>query len=242
VRNPFVQVALWTLGIGSVLTVIVLTVPWLPEEGSAEAKDIDTLWNVLAVASSFIFALVVAILLTAIWNFRRRHNDLSDGEPIHGHTRLEVIWTSIPAFLMVAAALAAALVLADIEEPKANTKVINVTGEQFAWTFGYPDDKARAQELHLVKGTPYHFKIHAKDVLHSFWVPEFRLKKDAVPGITTDVRVTPTKTGHFSVVCAELCGLGHSTMRAPVTVEPDQAAFERWVARVKKLEAQGGRY
>jgi cytochrome c oxidase subunit II len=239
-RNPFVQVALWTLGIGAVLTVIVLSVPWLPQEGSTQANEIDTLYDVLAVISAFVFALVVSILLVAVWHFRRRHNELGDGAPIHGHTRLEVVWTSIPAILMVGAAIAAALVLADIEEPKAAEKEITVTGEQFAWTFNYPDQKVTAGQLHLVKGTPYHFKIKAKDVLHSFWVPEFRMKKDAVPGITTDARVTPTRTGKYTLVCAELCGLGHATMRAPVTVE-DQASFNRWIALEKKAAAKGGR-
>ena len=106
---------------------------------------------------------------------------------------------------------------------------MNVTGQQFAWTFEYQQQKLRAGELHLVKDTPYLFKLDAKDVIHSFWVPEFRMKKDAVPGMTTHVRVTPTRKGRYTLACTELCGLGHSTMRATVVVE-DQAAFDRWAA------------
>jgi cytochrome c oxidase subunit II len=238
-RNPLVQIGIWTLGVGSVLSVIVLSVPWLPEEASAQAGKIDTLYEVLSVVSCFVFALVMSILLVSVVHFRRRHNDLSDGEPIHGHTGLEALWTAVPAVLMVGAAVYSALVLGSIEEPKANTRTIEVTGQQFAWTFKYDDGNFRSGELHLVKGTPYHFKLRAKDVIHSFWVPEFRLKKDAVPGMTTDARVTPTRLGSYALVCAELCGLGHSTMRAPVSVT-DQASFDRWAEQQKKNQSTVG--
>jgi cytochrome c oxidase subunit 2 len=223
-RNPYVQVAMWTVGVGSVLTVIVLTVPWLPEDASTAARPVDTLYDVLAVISSYIFALVVSILLVSVIHFRRRHNDLSDGEPIHGNTTVEAVWTAIPALLMVGAAVYSGLVLADIEQSKADTQTVDITGQQL-----------RAGELHLVKGTPYYFKLHAKDVIHSFWVPQFRMKKDAVPGLTTTVRVTPTRTGRYTLACTELCGLGHATMRAAIVVE-NQAAFDKWAVQAKKTE------
>jgi cytochrome c oxidase subunit II len=238
-RNPYVQVLIWTLGIGTAFTAIVLTVPWLPAESSTAANPIDTLYDVLAVISSYIFALVVSIMLVSVIHFRRRHNDLSDGEPIHGNTTVEAVWTTIPALLMVGAAVYSGLVLADIEETKANTQEVRVTGQQFAWIFEYRGQKFRAGELHLVKDTPYHFELKAKDVLHSFWVPQFRMKKDVVPGITTDVRVTPTRNGTYTLACTELCGLGHPTMRARVVVE-DQAAFDKWAAQAKKIQNEIG--
>jgi cytochrome c oxidase subunit II len=235
-RNPFVQVGLWTLGVGSAMAVLVLTLPWEPESGSTAAGPIDTLYDVLAVISAYIFALVTSILIVSVIHFRkRRPDDLSDGEPIHGNTRLEIVWTAIPALLMVGAAVYSGLVLADIEETKANTSTIKVTGEQFAWTFEYRDERLRAGELHMVEDQPYYFRITAKDVIHSFWVPQFRMKKDAVPGQTTTVRVTPTRKGRYSVVCTELCGLGHSTMRAAVVVE-DRDSFDKWAARLKAGE------
>jgi cytochrome c oxidase subunit II len=238
-RNPFVQVVIWTLGIGSVFTAIVLTVPWLPEQSSTAASPVDTLYEVLAVISSYIFGLVVSIMLVSVIHFRRRHHDLSDGEPIHGNTTLEAVWTAIPALLMVGAAVYSGLVLADIEETKANTQEVTITGQQFAWTFDYKAQHLRTGELHLVKDTPYHFKLRAYDVIHSFWVPQFRMKKDAVPGLTTDIRVTPTRYGRYTLSCTELCGLGHSTMRAPVVVE-DQAAWDKWAAVARKNENQVG--
>jgi cytochrome c oxidase subunit 2 len=232
-RNPYFQVLIWMLGIGSALAAIVLTVPWLPQQSSTAAHPVDTLYEVLAVVSCYIFALVVSIMLVSVIHFRRRHNDLSDGDPIHGNTTLEAVWTAIPALLMVGTAIYSGLVLADIEQTKANTQEVKITGQQFAWTFDYQAQHFRAGELHLVKGTPYHFKLQAKDVIHSFWVPQFRMKKDAVPGLTTDIRVTPTRYGKYTLVCTELCGLGHATMRAPIVVE-DKAAFDKWAAQAKK--------
>ena len=231
-RNPYVQVGLWTFAITLVVAVAVWSVPWEPEQASTQAGPIDTLYDVLALISAFVFAAVVSILIVSVVHFRKRSpDDLRDGEPLHGNTRLEVIWTTIPAILMVGTAIYSGLVLADIEDSKANEHTIEVTAEQFAWTFVYAEGRQfRSGELHLVKDTPYHFKLNAKDVLHSFWVPQFRMKKDAVPGITTDVRVTPTRLGRYAVTCAELCGLGHSTMRATVVVE-DQAAFDGWAER-----------
>jgi cytochrome c oxidase subunit II len=231
---PYLQVVFLTMAITAVGTVVVLNVPWLPEQASDEAAPTDTLYNALAVASVFVFALVVSILAVSVLRFRRRFGDESDGKPIHGHTGLEVVWTAIPAVLMTGAAIASGVVLADIEETKPNTKTIVVTGEQFAWSFAYPDQGIKkAGELHLVKDTPYLFRLHAKDVIHSFWVPEFRMKKDAVPGLVTKVRVEPTRDGTYTVVCVELCGLGHSTMRARVVVE-DQSKFDRWAEAQRK--------
>ena len=231
-RNPYVQVGLWTFAITAVVAVIVWTVPWEPEQASTQAGPIDTLYDVLALISAFVFAAVVSILIVSVVHFRKRSpDDLRDGEPLHGNTRLEVIWTAIPAILMVGTAIYSGLVLIDIEDSKANEHTIEVTAEQFAWTFEYTEgEQFRSGELHLVKDRPYLFKLNAKDVLHSFWVPQFRMKKDAVPGIETDVRVTPTRLGRYTLACAELCGLGHSTMRATVVVE-EQAAFDRWAAR-----------
>jgi cytochrome c oxidase subunit 2 len=230
-RNPFVQVGLWTVAITLVFGVIVWRLPWEPESAATAAGPIDTLYDVLALISAFVFSLVVSVLIVAVVHFRKRSpDDLRDGDPIHGNTRLEIVWTTIPAVLMIGAAVYSGLVLADIEETKANQQTVRVTGEQFAWTFAYGDGKPfRSGELHFVEDTPYLLKLTAKDVIHSFWVPQFRMKKDAVPGMTTEVRVTPTRKGRYTLVCTELCGLGHSTMRARVIVQ-DQAGFDRWAA------------
>jgi len=113
-----------------------------------------------------------------------------------------------------------------------------VTGQQFTWTFEYPGEKVNTTALVLPKDQPVHFRIHSEDVLHYFWVPEFRLKSDAVPGMTTNIRLTPDRIGRYQVVCAELCGIGHAAMRQNVrVVAPGE--FDSWI-KVQKQAAQGG--
>src|SRR5919201_1851704 len=136
-RHPLAQVIAITLVGTAIGTVVVLSVPWLPKEASSAAGTMDTLYDVLAVASVFIFSLVMAILIVSVVHFRRRHDDLSDGVPIHGHTGVEVIWTAIPAIIVTGAAIYSGVVLANIEKPKPGTKLINVTAQQFAWQFDY---------------------------------------------------------------------------------------------------------
>ena len=122
-RLPYLQVVFLTIGITALGTVVVLNVPWLPDQASDEAAPTDTLYDILAVASVFVFALVMSILIVSVLRFRkRRFGDESDGQPIHGHTGLEILWTSIPAVIMVVAAVASGVVLADIEEKKPGTQ------------------------------------------------------------------------------------------------------------------------
>jgi cytochrome c oxidase subunit II len=220
--------------------VIVLAIDWFPAQGSTAAGDIDTLYDVLLVVSVPIFVLVMTVALYSVYAFRVKPGDTRDGAPIHGNTRLEIIWVTIPFIIVSILAAYGWIVLDDIEAKKADTLVVNVTGQQFAWSFDYPaQGKLQSNELVLPKDRPVHFKIHTKDVLHDFWVPEFRLKSDAVPGITTDIRVTPSRLGSYPVVCAELCGIGHATMRQTVRVVPAEE-FEAWVAKQRQSDADGG--
>ena len=117
--------------------------------------------------------------------------------------------------------------------------VVKVTGQQFTWSFDYPSEKVKSNELVLPQDRPVEFRIHTNDVLHSFWVPEFRLKSDAVPGLTTKIRLTPDRLGRYQVVCAELCGIGHSTMRQNVRVVP-AADFDSWVDDQRPEAAPAG--
>ena len=230
-------------GIASALGIAVaLAIDWFPRVGSTQAQDIDTLFDVLLIASVPVFVLVQSIVLFSVWKFRMRPGqELEDGPPIHGNTMLEVIWTTIPALLLVGLCAYAYVVLDDIEESKPNAMVVNVTGEQFTWHFSYPVGQGgkpvTSDQLYLPAGRPVKFNVRSKDVIHDFWVPEFRLKIDAVPGITTEYRITTTnRPRNYPVVCAELCGLGHATMRQTAHVIP-QAQFDTWMQR-KRKEAQ----
>jgi cytochrome c oxidase subunit 2 len=239
-RRPLLWAVVLSLVATAIGIVIVLSIDWFPSQASTAADDIDTLYDVLLIVSVPVFVLVMAVALYSVYAFRVKPGDMRDGAPIHGNTRLEVIWVTIPFIIVSVLAAYGWVVLDDIEAKKPDTLTVNVTGQQFAWSFEYPDqDKLKSNQLVLPKGQPVHFRINTKDVLHDFWVPNFRLKSDAVPGITTDVRVTPNELGTYPVVCAELCGIGHSTMRQTVrVVEP--ADFRAWVSEQQQGDQDGG--
>jgi cytochrome c oxidase subunit 2 len=222
--------------IASVIGVLIcLQIDWFPTEGSTQSEKIDTLYDVLLIVSVPIFVLVMTIAIYSVFAFRAKPGDKGDGAHIHGNTKLEIVWVTIPFLIVSALAIYGWIVLDDIEAKQPNELVVNVTGEQFTWSFDYPQEKVQSNELVLPVDRPVHFQIHAKDVLHSFWVPAFRMKQDAVPGITTTTRVTPDREGTYEVVCAELCGIGHATMRQQVRVVPT-AEFDDWV----KDRGEGG--
>jgi cytochrome c oxidase subunit 2 len=218
-------------GVATVIgIVLVLAIDWMPDQGDTAARDIDRLYDVLLIFSVPVFVLVMAVAIYSVVRFRARPGEMGDGAPIHGNTRLEVFWVSIPFLIVSGLAVYGGFVLHDIEKSKPGEMRVDVTGQQFAWSFKYEQNgkQVETNELVLPKDKPVVFKVHSKDVLHSFWVPEFRLKLDAVPGITGTVRLTPNKIGNWQVVCTELCGLGHSTMRQPARVV-DEKTFTAWL-------------
>jgi cytochrome c oxidase subunit II len=219
-----------------------LLIDWFPPAASTQAGPIDTLWNVLLVVSIPIFVIVVTVVLFSVKFFRVRPGEENlDGEPIHGNTRLEVVWTAIPSMIIACLVVYAYLVLSDIEKAPANPakeRHVAVRARQFAWQFRYQEKGADGKPitsnvLYLPEDESVKFDIQSDDVLHDFWVPAFRMKIDAVPGITTHYRVTPDRLGSHSVVCAELCGLGHAFMRTTVKVV-SRADFDKWVAQQGK--------
>ncbi|MBK5231926.1 MAG: cytochrome c oxidase subunit II [Thermoleophilia bacterium] len=229
-RLPYLKLVLATLAFGTVLSVVMLIPNWFGEEGSTAAPEIDRLLDVTIILSSYIFAGVCVALGYALIKWRVKPGDESDGLPIHGNTKLEIIWTMIPLVIVLGLGAYSWIVLDDIEAKDNDAQIINVYSQQFAWTFGYPEEgnKWSEGELHVPVDRQAIFKLNAQDVLHSFWVPEWRIKKDNVPGITTEAVVTPDKIGHYQIVCTELCGFGHATMRALVVVE-SEADFAKWV-------------
>jgi cytochrome c oxidase subunit II len=222
------------IGIG-----ITLLMDWFPESAAGSADQIDTVYDVLLICSVPVFVLVMTIAIYSVVRFRAKPGDLRDGPPIHGNTRLEIIWVTVPFIMVTALAIYAWIVLDDIEAKQPDELVVNVTGQQFTWTFGYPGEQVRSTELVLPEDRPVDFRIRTNDVIHSFWVPEFRLKSDAVPGLTTKLRLTPNRIGRYQVVCAELCGIGHSTMRQRVrVVEPGE--FDSWLDDQREASPGGG--
>jgi cytochrome c oxidase subunit 2 len=210
-----------------------LIIPWFPAKASTQAGKVHTLYDVLIIATVPIFVLVITVILFSVALFRMRPGDeLKDGPPIHGNTRLEVVWTAVPAILIVGMCAYAYTVLRTNEETKKDAMTVNVTERQFAFEFSYAPTNGKtvvSPILYVPKGEPVVFKIRSLDVVHSFFVPDFSEKLDAVPGITTTLRVTPTRLGDYPAECTELCGAGHGLMRAAVRVVTPQA-FRTWLA------------
>ncbi|XGV98965.1 MAG: cytochrome c oxidase subunit II [Leptolyngbya sp. BL-A-14] len=296
----------------------------MPVEASDAAPLIDGLFNTMMTIGTGLFLLVIGVIFVAAFKFRRQPGDETDGSPVHGNIPLEILWTGIPAVIvlglaiysfevytqigglnpmehsvahgqpthqvamsgkkaMSGAAIAAPLptddsamsgLMADAA-PEVQTQaqnaipggvtpkedgskasitpgvgatpgtsdsseefVIQANGLQYAWIFTYPDSGVVAGELHVPVGRKILLNISASDVLHAFWVPEFRLKQDAVPGQPTELRFTPNRVGEYPVICAELCGPYHGAMRTKVVAETP-ADFAAWVQEQKVASASG---
>jgi cytochrome c oxidase subunit 2 len=239
-KHPLARMFLIGIVASLIGVAIALAIDWFPVNAANTTEQIDTLYDVLMIVSVPIFVLVMTVAIYSVVRFRARPGDTGDGAPIHGNTRLEVIWVAVPTVIVSILAAYAWIVLDDVEAKKPNELRVVVTGQQFAWRFQYPEyDNLKSNQLYLPKDRPVKFDIKSDDVLHSFWVPSFRLKIDAVPGLTTFIRLTPSRLGKYDIVCAELCGIGHSTMRQYTTVV-EEPEFEDWVAEQGEAAAGEG--
>ncbi len=233
--SQIVQLAVMAAIVAAATTVVAVLIPWLPPSASEQRDRIDfTFWLATGICI-FIFAVVVAVILFSVVKFRARPDDDTDGPSIHGHTGLEIAWTAVPALLVTVIAIAAAIVLTQNSNAGSNPLRVNVTAQQFAWQFEYANGPAagtKVTTLRLPLDRTVELSMRSKDVIHSFWVPQFGQKMDVLPWVDefphpTTLPITPTKVGTFPIICTELCGLGHSLMRTNVVVMP-AAAFSRW--------------
>jgi cytochrome c oxidase subunit 2 len=229
VRRGIAQLVAIGVVIAVLLTVVAVVFKWLPTSASEEFDRIQDVYWFATVISIGIFSLVATVVIYSVWKWHVPEDDDADGPPIHGHTGLEIAWTAVPAVLVIAIGVVSAIVLARNGEAGTRPLEIEAIGQQFTWKFVYSDyGDMKSGELVLPVGQETRFTMTAVDVIHSFWVPNFGQKMDAVPGIETTILVTPTRTGDFTVVCAELCGLGHATMRAKAQVVT-RAEFDVWL-------------
>ncbi|MFW5942444.1 MAG: cytochrome c oxidase subunit II [Chloroflexota bacterium] len=211
-----------------IVYVLLRAIYQLPIAASGEAIAIDSLFEAHFFLISFLFALVVGFMLYSLVVFRQRPGEEEDGDHFHGHTGLEIAWTIVPLGLVVFFGVWGAQLLGDITERPEDAMVVRVIGQQWSWSFEYPElDDMRTSELVLPVDQTVILEMESLDVLHSFWVPEFRVKQDLVPGQVDELRVTPTETGEYKVRCAEMCGSQHAGMLAPVRVL-SQSEFETW--------------
>jgi cytochrome c oxidase subunit 2 len=206
----------------------------MPLQASIEALTIDTLigWHLTLIA--FLFSLIVVFMLYAIVVFRKREGDESEGEHFEGNTLLEIVWTVGPLIFVVVFAFYGINSLAEVTRGESNEVEVTAVGLQWSWRFEYPNGII-SPDLVLPVDQRVNVSLHSEDVLHSFWIPEMRVKQDLVPGTETNIRFTPIITGEFKVRCAELCGRSHFSMETPVRiVTPEE--YEQWVT--EQLAAQ----
>jgi cytochrome c oxidase subunit 2 len=229
-RGSIVQLLLFAIVASAAGLTLALVPGWLPDAASKEAGRIDFVFWFVTIICIIIFAVVASMMTYAVLKFRRRPDDDTDGPPIHGHTGLEIVWTAIPTVLVTAIAIVSAVVLAKNDAAGANPLRVNVTAQQFAWTFTYPQYKKTSAVLKLPVDQSVVLRMTTKDVIHSFWVPEFRQKQDLTPGIHPTLHITPTKIGTYPVICTELCGLGHALMRSRTQVV-SKRDFENWARK-----------
>lgn len=221
--------ALLFLGAGVIVTSFNL---FLPTAASAEAAAVDSLFNIMLGIATVIFLIVEAGLLYSAIRYARKKGDDSDGPPLHGNNTLEIVWTAVPAVIVFFLAIASYNVFVNQRTPTKDELTIEVTGQQFQWSYYYPDADVRVSKpgeaLVVPVDRKVQYRLTSKDVIHAFWVPNFRIKRDAMPGQMTNTFATATLPGEYPVVCAELCGAGHATMTSLIRVV-SQEEFDTWV-------------
>lgn len=234
-----------------ILTVVVLAglnqIDLLPQQASLQAESIDYLFGLHIKVIAFLFSLIVGLMLYSIIFFRRKKGDDTDSIHVEGNTTLEVIWTVVPLGIVLFFSYLGAQILDDVRRVDPTAMEVNVIGQQWSWRFEYPDYGVTSSVLALPVNQQTLLRLSSVDVIHSFWVPEFRVKQDALPGgeaFVRELRISPSKIGDYTVRCAELCGLQHAYMTAPVIVM-SQSDFDKWIAEkqssIPEFPAERGR-
>jgi cytochrome c oxidase subunit II len=212
---------------------------WLPEAASSFAGRIDSLFMLILVITTVVFVLVQVTLIYFLVRYRGRPGRAAVFS--HGNLRLEVVWTAATAVIVLLLAFLSRGLWLDLKDPRRFPPAafeVSVVAKQFEWNVTYPgpdgqlgtdDDFVVRNQLHVPVGVPVHVHLTAEDVIHSFFVPEFRVKQDAVPGMEIPTWFEATRTGEFPIGCAELCGLGHYRMRGTLFVH-DADGFDGWQA------------
>ena len=173
---------------GVVTTLVAVLIQWLPKSASEEMDRITFVFWFTTVICIVVFAIVAGWTVYAVYAFRVKPDDDTDGPPIHGHSGLEIAWTAIPAVLVIAIGIVTAVVLSRNADAGPNPLRVEVFAQQFAWKFAYPDDGGvKSSELVLPVDRGVEFVMTSADVIHSFWIPEMGQKMDLLPGVTTKI-------------------------------------------------------
>lgn len=214
----------------------------MPVEASAQAVPVDQMIHLQTWMIAFLFSLITVFIVYSVVVFRsRRVGGNRVSAPIasfKGSNSLEVTWTIVPLATVIFLSFLGARDLGQIRKADPNALEVKVTAFQWGWSFQYPDTGIISNELYLPVNRQVHLVMSSRDVIHSFWVPEFRIKQDVLPGqnLVKELRITPTRLGNYKVRCAEMCGGAHAYMESPVKVVSQQD-FDSWVAAQSKASS-----
>jgi cytochrome c oxidase subunit 2 len=237
----FLPLLLISTAVGVVVSVFLIVLRTLPPQASEQAQRVDAIYIYMLGFSGIIFGIVVIFMLAAVWKFRARPGDTREGPPEHGNTRLEIVWTAIPFLIVVSCGIFGWWVLDRNDvyaQGQASGQEVRVIGYQYGWKYDYPAyDLAEQDELVIPVDEPVAIELESLDVIHSWWVPAWRVQMNTTPGQTNYTSVTATQTGSFDVVCTYLCGAGHTSMNSAVegSIVPEvrvvtKPEFEQWIA------------
>lgn len=199
----------------------------LPQQASTLAPSIDNLFMFITLVSLFFFVLITGLILVFVRRYRRRSDDEITPHITHNNT-LEIAWSVIPLFILIGIFFWGFHGFVSAQVSPANAIEIQATGKKWVWEFEYPDGLRTLNEIHVPVNRPVRIVMASEDVIHSFFVPSFRMKKDVLPGRYTEVWFTATRPGVHQVLCTEYCGKGHSDMLARIHVD-DEAAYQKWL-------------
>ena len=228
-RHLWIAAAAWAV-LSVVGIVLVAGIQILPVIASHEAEVEDGAFVLLTALSVPVLMFVVVGLAYSALRFRATADDDEDGPAIHGHRGFQAVWLGVSFALVAGLFIYGAIGLVDIRGAQSSEFDVNVFAEQWAWRFEYPAAGVTSKELHLPVGERVHLVINSSDVIHSFWVPAFGVKQDAVPGRPTNICLTATVAGTYPGLCAELCGFGHTDMHLTAVVS-DRPALETWLGQ-----------
>jgi len=202
---------------------------WMPPRASSVAGDVDFVFDTIFWICTIFYGLIVVLsVVFAVFFKNARWRPRAHDAPLH-NTPLEIAWSIIPLALVVMIFGLSTKVWLDMTQPPKGREErrVQVTARKWAWWFEHEGGKG-SNDLHVVKGEPVELVMGSDDVLHSLFVPAFRIKQDVVPGRYTKMHFTATEPGTYPIYCAEFCGTNHSLMRANVVVHPDRAAYDEW--------------
>ena len=236
----------------------------LPVEASINAPIYDELFKILFIIGLIIFIGMTIAVIYSLFKFKRREGEIGDGIALEGNLSLEIIWTLIPSIIVLIIGIYsyniydrmggmkelnhshemmssntekiwAGISQSSNNDIANNNLSVEVSAMQFAFLFNYPKGDFISGELHVPVDHKVSMKMESKDVIHAFWVPEFRIKQDIIPGQPTILNFTPTKVGKYPIICAELCGPYHGGMRASIIVE-EESDYKDWFNKNTKTE------